>query len=100
MAGHPSRDVYEPVGLDDSYFPYQLFDAVALAYGHEQAGELVWPSLQEALALGDRQGMIDYPVSANLRGPSGDPYTGVVVQYLGDGIYDPHSIFAKIEWGS
>ena len=97
LAGHPARDVYEPVGLDDSYFPYQLFDAVALAYGHEQAGELVWPSLQDALALGGREGLIDYPVKGNLLGPDGEPYTGVVVQYLGDGIYDPHSIFAQLD---
>ena len=97
LEGHPSRDVYQPVGLDDSYFPYQLFDAVSLAYGHEQAGELVWPSMQEVLALGEREGIIDYPVSANLEGPEGAAYTGVVVQYLGDGIYDPHSIFAQLD---
>jgi hypothetical protein len=97
LPGHPARDVYEPVGFDDSYFPYQLFDAVALAYGHQQAGELIWPSLQEALALGSKDGLIDYPVNANLTSVSGAPYTGVVVQYLGDGITDPHTIFAQLD---
>ena len=97
LPGHPARDVYEPVGLDDSYFPYQLFDAVALAYGHQQAGELVWPSLQDALALADKDGLVDYPVASNLNSVGGEPYTGVVVQYLGDGIYDPHAIFAQLD---
>ena len=97
LDGHPSRDVYEPVGLDDSYFPYQLFDAVALAYGHQQAGEMVWPSLQESLSLAGKDGLADYPVNANLVSVSGAAYTGVVVQYLGDGIYDPHAIFAQLD---
>ena len=97
LPGHPARDVYEPVGLDDSYFPFQLFDAVALAYGHQQSGELVWDSMQDALALGGHEGLIDYPVRDNLSSASGESYTGVVVQYLGDGIYDPHSIFAQLD---
>jgi hypothetical protein len=97
LPGHPARDVYEPVGLDDSYFPFQLFDAVALAYGHQQAGDIVWPSLQDSLALGDKDGVVDYPVSRNLTSDSGALYTGVVVQYLGDGIYDPHAIFAQLD---
>jgi hypothetical protein len=25
------------------------------------------------------------------------PYTGVVVQYLGDGIYDPHAIYSQLD---
>ena len=28
---------------------------------------------------------------------AGADYTGVVVQYEGDGIYDPHSIFAQLD---
>src|SRR5690606_14391563 len=32
LSGHPVRPVYEPVGKDDSYFPIQLFDAIAIAY--------------------------------------------------------------------
>ena len=31
-----------------------VFDAMALSYGNEQAGTEVWPSMQQALALGDR----------------------------------------------
>jgi hypothetical protein len=50
LAGHPVRPVYEPVGKGDSYFPIVLYDAIALAYGHQQAGDIVWPSMQEALA--------------------------------------------------
>ena len=27
----------------------------------------------------------------------GSSYTGVIVQYRGDGIYDPHSIFSQLD---
>ncbi len=97
LEGHPVRPVYEPVGKDDSYFPTTLFDAVALSYGHEQAGEVVWPSMQEALALDGKSGLVDYPVADNATAEDGTPYTGVVVQYEGDGIYDPHAIFAQLD---
>ena len=97
LEGHPRRDVYEPVGLGDSYFPYPVFDATALAYGNEQAGELVWPSLQDSLALDGLDGLIPYPVSDNRSWPDGARSTNVVVQYEGDGIYDPHAIFAQLD---
>ena len=97
LDGHPTRPIYEPVGLDDSFFPSQLYDAIALAYGHEQAGDVVWPTMQHALALSDLDGIIDYPVSDNLTSDAGGAFTGVVVQYEGDGIYDPHAIFAQLD---
>jgi hypothetical protein len=104
LDGVPSRPVYEPVGLDDSFFPPAIYDAMALAYGHEQAGEVVWPSMQDALARDGREGTIPYPVSQNLVSARGDAYTGVVVQYAGDGFSDPHDIFMQLEavryqWG-
>jgi dienelactone hydrolase len=97
LPGHPVRPVYEPVGKDDSYFPTVLYDAVAIAYGHEQAGEEVWPTMQEALALAGFDGLIDYPVKNNLESLDGTPFTGVVVQYEGDGIYDPHAIYGQLD---
>lgn len=97
LPGHPVRPVYEPVGLDDSYFPFVLYDAIAIAYGHEQAGDEVWPSMQAALKLADLDGIIDYPVEDNLTSADDSNFTGVVVQYEGDGIYDPHSIFAQLD---
>jgi hypothetical protein len=96
LPGYPARPVYEPVGAGDTYFSAAIYDAVALAYGHEQAGEVLWPSMQDALALEDRAGVLAYPVEDNLVSASGDPYTGVVVQYAGDGIYDAHAIFAQL----
>ncbi len=33
------RPIYEPVGKGDSYFPTELYDAMALAYGHQAAGD-------------------------------------------------------------
>jgi hypothetical protein len=94
---HPVRSVYQPVGEDDSYFPTQLFDAIALAYGHQQAGEIVWPSMQESLAIDGLAGLVGYPVKHNLVSRSGVPFTGVVVQYAGDGSFDPHHIFAELD---
>lgn len=97
LPGHPVRPIYEPVGEEDSYFPSVVFDAVALAYGHEQAGDIVWPAMQEALALDGLEGVIDYPVSDNLKSETGEPYTGVVVQYRTDGIADGHAIYSQLE---
>jgi hypothetical protein len=97
LEGFEPRPVYEPVGRGDSFFPTTVYDAMVLAYGHEQAGDEVWPSMQEALALADLEGIIDYPVSENLTSQTGDPYTGVVVQYAGDGFSDPHVIFVQLD---
>lgn len=97
LPDHPVRPVYEPVGRDDSYFPTEVFDAVALAYGHSQAGTEVWPSMQRTLALAGLEGLLPYPVSNNRTGgPMRTPYTGVVVQFAGDGVYDPHAIYAQL----
>lgn len=92
LPGHPVRPIYEPVGKGDSYFPTAVYDAVALAYGNEQAGDEVWPTMQEALALDGRQGIKGYPLSQNRTSPDGQPYTGVVVQYDGRGGNDTHNI--------
>ncbi|MEM9692437.1 MAG: hypothetical protein AAGA56_07825, partial [Myxococcota bacterium] len=97
LDGHPTRPVYEPVGLDDSFFPPQIFDAVATAYGNQQAGPEVWPTMQASLARIGMNGLIEYPVVDNLNAVNGMPYTGVVVQYEGDGIYDPHAIYAQLD---
>ena len=97
LPGHPARPVYEPAGEGDSYFPTPIYDAAALSYGNEQAGEEVWTSMQDSLSLIGREGFIDYPVTDNLTSDSGDAYTGVVVQYEGDGIYDAHAIYGQLD---
>lgn len=97
LAGHPVRPVYEPVGKDDSYFPTTLYDAIALAYDHQEAGEVVWPTMQDALALDGRSGLVAYPVVDNRTSLAGGKFTGAVVQYNGDGYSDPHSIFAQLD---
>jgi hypothetical protein len=86
LSGHPSRPVYEPVGKGDQYFPIELYDAVALAYGHRQAGEVVWPSMQQALRLASLDGLLPWPARQS-----------VVVQYAGDGIEDPHAIYRQLD---
>ena len=97
LPGHPVRSDYEPVGRDDSYYPIGVYDAVVLAYGHPQAGDEVWPSMQERLALADLDGIVPYPVAQNLTSLTGERFTGVVVQYAGDGWSDPHEIFVYLE---
>jgi hypothetical protein len=92
---HPVRSIYEPVAKGDSYFPTIVYDAVALAYGHKQAGSVVWPTMQEALSLDGLGGLIEMPIQQNLKSENGTPYTGAVIQYEGDGIYDPHAIYTQ-----
>jgi hypothetical protein len=94
LAGHPVRPIYEPVGRDDSYFPTSVYDAVAIAYGHRQAGDVQWPEMQEALGLAGLAGIESFPVSDNVVSETGTNYTGSVVQYLADGPYDPHAIYS------
>jgi hypothetical protein len=95
LPGHPVRSIYEPVGLNDFFFPSYVYDAVAVSYGHQQAGEEVWQSMQATLAVANLDGIIDYPVSANLTSETGADFTGVVVQYADDGIDDGHHIYAQ-----
>ena len=92
LPGVPVHHVYEPVGMGDSYFPIDVYDAAALAYGHEEAGTQVWPSMQDALALDGLGGLLSYPVRGNESGK-----TRVVVQYMGDGIVDPHYIYRQLD---
>jgi len=93
LAGTQPRHVYQPIGLDDKYFPNPVFDAAALAYGNKQTGELVWQETQDALRLDHLDGMMTYPVKAN--GASGT--TSVVVQYRDGGIVDAHQIHRQLD---
>jgi fermentation-respiration switch protein FrsA (DUF1100 family) len=98
LPSHPVRPIYQPVGLDDSYFPSVVYDSVALAYQHPQAGMAVWPTMQTALTLSGLGGIVSYPLRNNLMGGSmRTPYTGAVVQYAGDGLYDPHAIYTQLD---
>jgi hypothetical protein len=90
LPGMPARHVYEPIGKDDENFPNEIYDACALAYGNEQAGTQVWPTLQEALAIDDLAGVLPYPVKGNLDGK-----TRVVVQFPGDGIISSHYLYRQ-----
>ncbi len=92
IEGLPVRNIYEPVGKNDIYFPIPVYDAAALAYGNQQAGTEVWPSMQEALAQGGLGGLAQYPVKGNRDGK-----TRIVVQFEGDGIVDPHYLYRQLE---
>ena len=95
LPNHPVRSIYQPVGQGDSDFPEEIFNAVALASGVQQAGPVLWPEMQESLALMGLDGIVSYPASGNMESEAGIPYTGIVVQYEGDGIADPHTIFSQ-----
>lgn len=97
LPGHPTRSIYEPAGLGDSYFPTQVYDAVALAYQHPETGDQIWTSMQDALKLEGLDGLRPYPLTLNLTNESGTKYTGAIVQYMGDGVYDPHAIYAQLD---
>jgi hypothetical protein len=92
------RAIYEAVGQGDSYFATPIYDAAAIAYGHPQLGASVWPGTQTSLALAGIAGLRGYPLTNNLRGgPAMTAYTGAIVQFAGDGVYDPHAIYAQLD---
>lgn len=97
LPGHPVRPIYQPVGLDDVYFSTPIYDAAAIAYGHQQAGDEVWNTMQPVLALAGLDGILDYDIVDNLTSETGVPYTGVAVQYADDGIDDAHYIYAQLD---
>jgi hypothetical protein len=97
LPGAPVRPVYEPVGQGDSYFPEVTYDAMALAYGHKETGTVVWPTMQDALKLEGKDGILPYSVTNDLTSESGTAFTGMVVQYVGDGVYDPHAIYSQLD---
>jgi hypothetical protein len=92
LPGSPARDVYQPIGAGDEYFPAPIFDAAALAYGNQQAGDVLWTGTRDALALAGRADLASYPVRGNRGGR-----TGVVVQFAGDGIENAHYIYRQLE---
>ena len=94
LEGHPARPIYEPVGLDDSYFPTTIYDAMDLAYAHPRVGDEVWPTMREAQKLAGLDAPLTYPVKGNLKSVDGRPYTGAIVQYAPNG-YDGHGIYRK-----
>ena len=97
LSGHPVRSIYEPCGEGDSYFPEATYDAMATAYGHKETGDVVWSTMQDALSLEGLGGVIPYPVKSDLTSEDGTAYTGMVVQYKGDGIYDPHALYSQLD---
>jgi hypothetical protein len=89
LAGHPVRPIYEPVGYGDSYFSTGVYDGAALAYENKEAGDIVWPTMQTTLATNGLDGIVPYPVVTQS--------TGTVVQYMGDGVDDPHYIALTLD---
>ena len=92
LPGTQPRNIYEPIGMDDKFFPNDDFDAVALAYGNREAGDIVWPGTQSSLAVAHLDGLVAYPVVGDRA-----PTTDVVVQYHDDGILDAHYIHRQLD---
>ena len=96
LPGIPARSIFTPVGLDDSYFSPTTYEAVQLAYGNQEVGDVAWQGLPDALALDGRGDLLTYPVSANRTSETGAKYTGVVRAMKVTG-YDPHAIYSHDE---
>jgi hypothetical protein len=98
LPNHPSRPVYDPCAIGDTYFSFEVYDGASLAYGNREAGDQVWPTMQSALALQRLDGIVPYPVSQDLTAADGTTkYTGAIVQYTGDGVADPHAIYRQLD---
>lgn len=99
LEGHPVRSIYEPCAPQDSYFATETYDAMALAYGHPQAGEAQWTSMQDALGLADLDGIVSLPLEDNLKSESGTAYTGAVLQFAPKALpgetLDGHAIYSR-----
>ena len=95
FAGQPSRAIYQPVASEDEFFPTLIFDAMALAFGTQQAGDEVWPSMQTSLALVGQDGLASYPLANNRTTIDGVPVTSVVVQYEPDAFLNGHYVFQQ-----
>ncbi|MBU54181.1 MAG: hypothetical protein CL920_36250 [Deltaproteobacteria bacterium] len=80
----PVRSIYEPVGLQDSFFTTTILDLMASGYGNQQAGDTVWPGMQERFKVLGLDKKASYPIKQNRKGAGGVEYTGVVVQYSPD----------------
>lgn len=91
LPGVSARSILEPSAPQDSYFATATYDAMALAFGHPQAGPAQWPSLQESLALAGLDGELSLPLQDNLSSESGEKYTGAILPFapIGDG----HAIY-------
>jgi hypothetical protein len=97
LPGVAPRPVYEPVGASDSFFSEATYDAMALAYGHREAGTIVWSTMQTALALEGLAALVPYPVTNDLTSEAGPAYTGIVAQYVDPTGYDGHDIFTQVD---
>ena len=95
--GHPVRDLYTPVSEGDSFFPTTVFNAMAMAWNAQQAGDTVFDTMQPDLGLVGGDGFAMYPVADNRTGGEGQSYTSVVVQYPGDGVANSHTIFSQLD---
>jgi hypothetical protein len=95
--GHPARYYYTMVADGDEFYPPKVFNEMALGMHDQQAGEPTWTSLQEDMKLIGTDGFADYPVLDNRKNTAGDVYSSVVVQYEGDGIANPHTIFSQLD---
>lgn len=95
LDGLGPKHLYVPASLDDGFFPEPIYDAMAVAYGVERAGPTLWGAMDDGLALAGLRTDLAYPVEDN-RETDGVPWTGVVVQWAGDGLWDSHSVFSQI----
>ena len=95
VAGQPTH-LFEPVAEGDSFYPTELFDALAVAGRTPQVGKSVWPGTQQALKTVGLDGALPHPVKGNIDKGSAGKVTAALQQYEGDGISDPHHVFMQL----
>jgi hypothetical protein len=95
LAGHAPRHLLQPVGINDSFFPEPIYDAMTLAYGHPRVGDEVWPSMRAAQGLLGIDAPVGYPVSNNLKAEDGRAYTGAVIQFAAPN-FDGHGVYRRV----
>ncbi len=95
LEGRPARHMYVPSAEADGFHPEPLYDALVTAYGLELADAPLWTSMGEALDAAGLTERPDTPVSGNRTGPDGESLTLVTTHWAGDGLADPHGVFAQ-----
>ena len=94
-AGMAPKHIYMTLGILDHYMLPDIANALAVSVGLDLVEPVIEASSARAVELAGGR-IIEAPVEGNLDTPHG-PVTGVLVQYLEDGILDGHHVIFQLE---